>query len=1173
MAIEQCEDRIVMAHNLVLDFNGGLLDSSQGYLVPPNFGSEVFDGRNFLAFDDFSNDNRQEQILQIVAGVRDDMARFDINVVWDDLGAQSPFFRAGTQDQLIMIVGDDVGGLFGIASDVDDNNDNGRDSALAFGPTCDGIHSGDPYHAILEMILTISHEAGHNYGLSHTSEADADGRQVVGGATVPYSIEFDHRFSIEALDHEAPEAGVVYAETDRMNQNLGPAPVVPVDDFPGQTLPQEPLITTFDATTGASGAIDFGGDRDAFKFTATTSGTIRLRQLARSGNLAPQLSVWDDGGAFIASGLALGAFSDVLVDVTAGQTYFVVAGSTFDRLPGFVSEELTTGDYDLAVLPADAGETVALDDSGPAFTTDEDTPFTTGSVLLNDIAGDLISPLTVIDFDTTGTLGIVTNNGDGTFDYDPNGLFNDLDLGESATTTFTYTITDGETTDTATVTITITGLPDPDAVADGGIGFTTDEDTPFRTASVLANDETINPGDTPSIFSVNTTGLVGTLVNHGDGTFTYDPGDHFQHLQVGLSATTSFSYVMTDGDGGFDETTVTITILGVNDAPVARDDGVDPIDGFVTTQDQRFTTANVLDNDFDIDLGDSIRFGFPAPTGNPINLNNWVVGGTGSMNIDVTGTKGIVWDNGDGTFDYDPNGQFEGLGADETATDSFRYIIFDEHNEPGIGVVTISITGANEAPIARAGGPYFVAADQPLALDASRSRDADAGDQLTYRWDINGDGHFTEGVEGEQVTVSPAQLAAMGVQPGVHVVTVAVSDGLMTTQASATLSVGAAPTVQVNGPSQGVPGQTLSYRFAAPGAGDVRYEIDWNSDGVVDQTVNGPASGVFASNVFAAYGPVTVSATAFDSAGEIVAAGQHDVNIVPVVQVGNVLFAGGTAGRDRIEFSPGAGAGEVLVRVNRQDFGPFTSVNQLFAFGNDGNDTLQVATSAMLPQARLHGGGGNDQLFGGLNSDILRGEAGRDVLYGYAGADTLYGGDHDDVLNGHRGNDSLFGDAGNDRLNGAEGDDLLRGGSGRDYMIAGLGNDVAVGGDGDDRMAAIDGRDVLIGGGGRDLIDPGTGGGLMIGGSTTYDNNDAALRSILNEWASGDSLSDRSGALYQSPLVSRQGSSPYWLEFGVTVRDDGARDLLASGDDEDWYLAFARDTLPDAVAGDRIDRA
>lgn len=51
-------------------------------------------------------------------------------------------------------------------------------------------------------------------------------------------------------------------------------------------------------------------------------------------------------------------------------------------------------------------------------------------------------------------------NSDGSFDYDPNGQFENLAAGTTATDTFTYTVSDGTQTDTATVEITIHGEND-----------------------------------------------------------------------------------------------------------------------------------------------------------------------------------------------------------------------------------------------------------------------------------------------------------------------------------------------------------------------------------------------------------------------------------------------------------------------------------------------------------------------------------------------------------------------------------------------------------------------------------------------------------------------------------------------------------------------------------------
>src|SRR5262249_55666079 len=66
-----------------------------------------------------------------------------------------------------------------------------------------------------------------------------------------------------------------------------------------------------------------------------------------------------------------------------------------------------------------------------------------------------------IDTTTNATKGKVTDNGDGTFTYDPNGAFAYLAAGASATDHFRYTVTDAAgLTSTAMVTITVTGQND-----------------------------------------------------------------------------------------------------------------------------------------------------------------------------------------------------------------------------------------------------------------------------------------------------------------------------------------------------------------------------------------------------------------------------------------------------------------------------------------------------------------------------------------------------------------------------------------------------------------------------------------------------------------------------------------------------------------------------------------
>ena len=69
---------------------------------------------------------------------------------------------------------------------------------------------------------------------------------------------------------------------------------------------------------------------------------------------------------------------------------------------------------------------------------------------------------------------------------------------------------------------------------------------------------------------------------------------------------------------------------------------------------------------------------------------------THTFTIDTSGTAGLVVDNGDGTFSYDPAGGFDYLAAGETATDSFSYTVDDGHGGVSTGVITVTIHGADE---------------------------------------------------------------------------------------------------------------------------------------------------------------------------------------------------------------------------------------------------------------------------------------------------------------------------------------------------------------------------------------------------------------------------------------------------------------------------------------------
>ncbi len=193
----------------------------------------------------------------------------------------------------------------------------------------------------------------------------------------------------------------------------------------------------------------------------------------------------------------------------------------------------------------------------------------------------------------------------------------------------------------------------------------------------------------------------GALVTvNANGAYDYDPNGQFDTLAVGQSTTDSFSYTVSDGTGGSDTATVTIVIDGLNDDPIGQDDG------YLTSKDLP-VSGNVLDDgvqDTDLD-GDSLSI-------------SEVNGSFSNVGSQITLSSGALLTlNSDGTYDYDPNGQFSGLGASETATDSFTYTVSDGNG--GSDTATVTITIGNSAPIAVDDDFYMTPEDQVLTVNAA----------------------------------------------------------------------------------------------------------------------------------------------------------------------------------------------------------------------------------------------------------------------------------------------------------------------------------------------------------------------------------------------------------------------------------------------------------------------
>ncbi|MEM9342428.1 MAG: Ig-like domain-containing protein [Pseudomonadota bacterium] len=222
--------------------------------------------------------------------------------------------------------------------------------------------------------------------------------------------------------------------------------------------------------------------------------------------------------------------SSPLVGLSSAQVEVVGAPSSF---------ELTDDGRFMEDGPATLD---AVDDGGIGFATDEDSAFTTVSVLANDMGA-----LGVSGLDTTGTVGLVTLNGDGTVNYDPNGAFEGLGAGETATDTFLYTVSgDGGTSDTAEVTVTISGVNDAPTV--GTQSSTASEDDAPVTLDLLSLGSDVE-GDALSLSVLSVTSSDGRAVSFDTDAngITIDSAQ-FGDLDAGESLDLSIDFDIGDGE-------------------------------------------------------------------------------------------------------------------------------------------------------------------------------------------------------------------------------------------------------------------------------------------------------------------------------------------------------------------------------------------------------------------------------------------------------------------------------------------------------------------------------------------------------------------------------------------------------------------------------------------------
>ena len=280
----------------------------------------------------------------------------------------------------------------------------------------------------------------------------------------------------------------------------------------------------------------------------------------------------------------------------AGDGKYTIVVTADDGQGGTVSDSF---ELDVSNTAPDAINDTQSTNEGDVLTVDA-----TNGVLTNDTDsnGDNLT-VTAVSHGGTNVLpgqAIAGSNGgifriyaDGSYDFDPNGEYDSLAVGESEQSSVTYTVSDGKGgTDTATLEITINGVNNPPVAEDDQVI----SDASGVTIDVLNNDSDVDTLDMLTITEIDGTAISvgspvttteGVVTLNGDGTLTFVPDSGFTGNQ------TSFDYTISDSNGGTDTATVKVDVVRVN---ITDDNSIDASLAQQNTPDGTLASIDDLSN-------------------------------------------------------------------------------------------------------------------------------------------------------------------------------------------------------------------------------------------------------------------------------------------------------------------------------------------------------------------------------------------------------------------------------------------------------------------------------------------------------------------------------------------------------------------------------------------------
>ena len=783
------------------------------------------------------------------------------------------------------------------------------------------------------------------------------------------------------------------------------------------------LVSDGSISVASSLAITVTGLNDV-AVTQADSDSITVGEAALTGNVLANDSDVDAGTVLqtVASTiqgqygtLTLGTDGSYQYQVNANQADIIALGAGASVVDNFsytatdgitpVSDTLSitvTGRNDAPIVTADVA------------TVSEDSSSVQGNILANDTDPDTGDVLSTTAITLQGQYGTLVLDGAGHYDYQVNSAATQfLGLGETAVENFNTLISDGSISVASSLAITVTGLNDV-AVTQADSGSITVGEAAL-TGNVLANDSDVDAGTVLQTLATTIQGQYGILTLGTDGGYQYQVNAEqaeVMALGAGASVVEHFNYTATDGITPVSDT-LSITVIGRNDAPLVIADTTS------ISEDSSVVTGNVLSNDRDVDIGDTLSA-----------IAQQQQGQYGSLTITA---------NGDYQYQLN-NAAVQHLGVGQQVVEQLNYQATDGDMTVNSSIA-VTITGENDAPVTLADTASITVGSANVSGNVlANDSDVDAGTVLqTLATTIQGQyGVLSLGTDGSyqyQVNANQADVIALGA--GASVVdsfSYTATDGI--TPVSDTLSITVigrndAPIVTadvatVTEDTLSVQGNVLS-NDTDPDTGDVLSTTATTLQGQYGTLVlDGTGHYDYQVNTSATQS-LGLGETAVDNFNTLVTDGSISVasslaitvtglNDAPTT-IGSITSQYASVGQawhqtlptlstlfndvdanDQLSFSLKQQSGLALptwLHFNAQ-------TGELSGTPTDQSSRLSLAVLAtdkggLSTQAdfNLYINGLN--VLGGLQNDTLIGSALNDTLNGGAGSDTLRGGNGDDI--------------------------------------------------------------------------------------------------------------------------------------------------------------------------------